>query len=88
MNTIAKHFRHIRSILNEAIRQGLIPKELSPFAEYKIKTTESRHTYLLPEELEKLEQINLSRKNIPFVIALMPFYFAAIQAYAIPTLYA
>lgn len=25
-NTIAKHFRHIRTILNEAIRQGLITK--------------------------------------------------------------
>lgn len=62
-NTIAKHFRHIRTILNEAIRQGLITKEFSPFTEYKIKTAESHHTYLLPEELEKLEQINLSRKK-------------------------
>lgn len=62
-NTIAKHFRHIRTILNEAIRQGLITKELSPFTEYKIKTTESHHTYLLPEELEKLEHITLSRKR-------------------------
>lgn len=62
-NTIAKHFRHIRTILNEAIRQGLITKEFSPFAEYKIKTTESHHTYLLPEELEKLEQINFFRKK-------------------------
>lgn len=62
-NTIAKHFRHIRTIFNEAIRQGLITKEFSPFTEYKIKTAESHHTYLLPEELEKLEQINLSRKK-------------------------
>lgn len=75
MNTIAKHFRHIRSILNEAIRQGLIPKELSPFAEYKIKTTESRHTYLLPEELEKLEQINLSRKKHTLCHSLDAFLF-------------
>ena len=52
-NTIAKHFRHIRTIFNEAIRQGLITKEFSPFTEYKIKTTESHHTYLLPEELEQ-----------------------------------
>ena len=35
----------------------------SPFTEYKIKTTESHHTYLLPEELDKLEHINLSRKK-------------------------
>lgn len=63
VNTIAKHLRHLRTILNEAIRQGLISKEYSPFTEYKIKTAESHHTYLLPEELEKLEQINLSRKK-------------------------
>lgn len=63
INTIAKHLRHIRTIINEAVRQGIIAKEDSPFTEYKIKTTESHHTYLLPEELDKLEHINLSRKK-------------------------
>lgn len=74
-NTIAKHFRHIRTILNEAIRQGLITKELSPFTEYKIKTTESHHTYLLPEELEKLEHITLSRKKHALCHSLDAFLF-------------
>lgn len=74
-NTIAKHFRHIRTILNEAIRQGLITKELSPFTEYKIKTTESHHTYLLPEELEKLEHITLSRKRHALCHSLDAFLF-------------
>lgn len=74
-NTIAKHFRHIRTILNEAIRQGLITKEFSPFAEYKIKTTESHHTYLLPEELEKLEQINFFRKKESLCHSLDAFLF-------------
>lgn len=74
-NTIAKHFRHIRTILNEAIRQGLIIKEFSPFTEYKIKTTESHHTYLLPEELEKLEQINFSRKKESLCHSLDAFLF-------------
>lgn len=74
-NTIAKHFRHIRTILNEAIRQGLITKELSPFTEYKIKTTESHHTYLLPEELEKLEHITLARKKHALCHSLDAFLF-------------
>lgn len=74
-NTIAKHFRHIRTILNEAIRQGLITKELSPFTEYKIKTTESHHTYFLPEELEKLEHITLSRKRHALCHSLDAFLF-------------
>lgn len=74
-NTIAKHFRYIRTILNEAIRQGLITKELSPFTEYKIKTTESHHTYLLPEELEKLEHITLSRKRHALCHSLDAFLF-------------
>lgn len=74
-NTIAKHFRHIRTILNEAIRQGLITKELSPFTEYKIKTTESHHTYLLPEELEKLEHITLFRKRHALCHSLDAFLF-------------
>ena len=57
-NTIAKHMRHLRTFCNEAIRQGLLSSASSPFAKYQIKTTESKHTFLLPEELLKLENLS------------------------------
>lgn len=75
VNTVAKHFRHIRTILNEAIRQGLASKNISPFDEYKIKTIESHHSYLLPEELEKLESIELLSRQTSLRHTLDAFLF-------------
>lgn len=83
INTIAKHLRHIRTIINEAVRQGIIAKEDSPFTEYKIKTTESHHTYLLPEELDKLEHINLSRKKNTLRHTLDAFLFCCFTVLAL-----
>ena len=57
-NTIAKHMRHLRTFCNEAIRQGLLSSDSSPFVRYQIKTTESKHAFLLPEELQKLENLS------------------------------
>lgn len=34
--------------------------ESYPFRNYQIKTVQSKHTFLLPEEIRKLEQLNLS----------------------------
>lgn len=57
VNTIAKHMRHLRAFCNEAIRQGLMLPSSSPFVKYRIKTAESKHVFLLPEELKKLEEL-------------------------------
>lgn len=57
-NTIAKHLCHLRSFYNEAIKEGLVQAASSPFIKYRIKTVESRHVFLLPEELKKLENLS------------------------------
>lgn len=57
-NTIAKHMRHLRTFCNEAVRQGLLASGSSPFVNYQIKTTGSKHAFLLPEELQKLENLS------------------------------
>lgn len=57
-NTIAKHMRHLRTFYNEAIRRGLLLSTSSPFIKYHIKTIESKHAFLLPEELQKLEKFS------------------------------
>ena len=61
INTIAKHMRHLRTLCNEAIRQGVMLSSASPFIKYRIKTTESKHVFLLPEELRKLEELPLGQ---------------------------
>lgn len=59
-NTIAKHMRQLRTFVNEAIKRGYIQPENYPFRKYQIKTTQSKHTFLLPEEVRKLEQLEVS----------------------------
>lgn len=57
INTVAKHLRQLRTILNEAIRKDLLSPEANPFRKYKIRTTTSKHSFLLPNELAKLESL-------------------------------
>lgn len=74
-NTIAKHLFHLRTFYNEAVREGLAASESSPFTKYKIRTTESRHVFLLPEELEKLEKLALTLEGKPLCHSLDAFLF-------------
>lgn len=57
VNTIAKHMKHLKSIINESIKRGYMTS--SPFKNYKIRTNISRHTFLLPQEIQKLEELQL-----------------------------
>lgn len=52
-NTIAKHLKQLKTIVNEGIRRGYLTT--SPFLNYRIKTVESKHTFLLPDEIRTLE---------------------------------
>lgn len=54
-NTRGKHFKHLRKIMNEAVRQGLIDANDYPFRKFKIKLQESHRLALTPEELTTLE---------------------------------
>lgn len=58
INTIAKHLRHLRTLVNEAVKQDMITPDANPFRKYQIRTTASKHTFLLPDELMKLEQLS------------------------------
>lgn len=50
-NTIAKHLRQLKTFVNEAIKRGYMFVENYPFKDFQIKTTQSKHTFLLPEGL-------------------------------------
>ena len=59
VNTIAKHMKHLRTITNEAIRQGYLSYDMYPFQNYRIKTTQGKHVFLLPSEVKQLETLTL-----------------------------
>lgn len=64
VNTIAKHMRILRTLVNEAINEGYILQEAYPFRKFKIKREKKEHNFLMPADLEKLERLELpDRKN-------------------------
>ena len=58
-NTIGKHLRQLRTIVNEAINHGIIKADDYPFRKYKIKTEKGHFEWLTPQELKKLENLKL-----------------------------
>ncbi len=57
-NTVAKHMKHLKTFVNAAINKGHIDLNDYAFRRYRIKVKEGKHTFLLPEELERLERLS------------------------------
>lgn len=62
-NTIAKHMKHLKRYINLAINKDLFDLQKYPFRKYKIKYQESKRTHLTPEELHRLECVNLEGRR-------------------------
>lgn len=75
LNTIAKHMKHLKRHVNSAINKEYIELHRYAFRKYKIKTYEGRHIYLTPDELIKLEQLKLNKKNVKWQKTLDAFLF-------------
>ena len=74
-NTVAKHMKHFKTFVNLAIDKGYLSLNDYPFRRYRIKTLKAKHTFLLPDELEKLESLELSGKNLTYKHSLDAFLF-------------
>lgn len=68
VNTIAKHLRQLRTLVNEAINQGYIHADAYPFQKFKIKQEKGRHEFLTPDELRKLENLQVSDRRLRHVL--------------------
>ena len=62
MNTVAKHLRQLRTIVNEAINHGLIKIDDYPFRKFKIKQEKGHFEWLTPNELKRIESCKVSGK--------------------------
>lgn len=74
-NTIAKHMKHLKQHVNIAINKEYIEIQKYAFRKYKIKTIENKHTHLVPEELERLENLILSGRYVKLQKSLDAFLF-------------
>lgn len=59
VNTIAKHMKHLKRHVNVAINKEYMDVQKYAFRKYKIKSVENTHTHLSPEELSKIEKMEL-----------------------------
>lgn len=75
MNTVAKHLKHLRTFVNAAIHKEYMDAHNNPFRAYKIKTCQHKHTFLLPEEIGKLEDLKLEVPNLALEHSLDAFLF-------------
>ena len=75
VNTVAKHMKHLKSFVNSAIDQGHIRIQDYPFQRYKAKRAKGKSTHLLPEEIQKLENLVLSGRAQSLTHTLEAFLF-------------
>lgn len=68
INTVAKHLRQLRTLVNEAINQGYIHADAYPFRKFKIKQEKGRHEFLTPDELKKLENLEINDRKLRHVL--------------------
>ncbi len=59
VNTITKHIKHIKSFYMEAVTRNLIISSDDNVYHYKTRNDKYKYSFLIPEELEKLENVNL-----------------------------
>lgn len=74
-NTIAKHMKHLKRQINVAINKDYMEIQKYAFRKYKIKTVENKHTHLAPEELERLETLDLAGRYTKLQHSLDAFLF-------------
>ena len=58
-NTVVKHLRNFRTLVGEAIACGLIKPDDNPFMNFRIFVQRGRHKFLSPEELRRLEELQV-----------------------------
>jgi Site-specific recombinase XerD len=76
-NTLLKHFSIIRRYVNLAIDKELFDLNKYPFRKYRIKRGKAKRDFLTPEELERIENLRLSKEDGIYQLALDKFLFAA-----------
>ena len=58
-NTIHSNLKIIRTVINDAVAEGLIPFEKNPFNMIKLRSEKTSRQFLCDEELDRLEDLTL-----------------------------
>ena len=63
VNSVGKHLRNVRTLINEAINQGYLSLNDYPFRKFRIQKEKPEHRVLTGKELSKLETTILKSKT-------------------------
>ncbi|WP_439698912.1 tyrosine-type recombinase/integrase [Mucilaginibacter sp. AW1-7] len=63
VNTIHGNFKVIRKIVNYAIGEEMLPEEKNPFKKIAFKAEKTTKKYLLEDELERMEKLELDKSS-------------------------
>lgn len=63
VNTVNANLKVIRRLLFDAVAEGLLPFEKNPFIKIKLRNQSTKQTFLLDDELELLEKLELSKES-------------------------
>ena len=61
-NTVAKHMKHLKHFVNSATDKGHLNSNEYAFRRYRIKKSTGKHSFLHPEELKILENLELPER--------------------------
>ncbi len=63
-NTVHANFRLMRTIMNNAVTEDLLPVQFNAFNKYKLKAEQTQRAYLTEAELTKLETLQLKEGSV------------------------
>lgn len=63
-NTIHSNLKIVRTVINDAVAEGLIPFEKNPFNMIKLRSQKTSRQFLFDEELDRLENLNLLKGSL------------------------
>lgn len=66
VNTIAKHLTCLKTMVNEAVKQGLM--SVNPFSRFKIRHETGEHSFLTNEELGVLERMKALGSRLQHIL--------------------
>lgn len=66
-NSVNKHLRSLRAMINSAINNGLMDLNKYPFRNYRIKHVAANRAHLTPEEIERIETLTIENPTLAAV---------------------
>lgn len=80
VNTAGKYLKQIRAVINQGIKEEVIPPNIAPFRAFRIKAEATPPKYIYSKEVEAIEGLNLENEKPALQYARDMYLFATYTA--------